>query len=139
MVYFYSINNSIRCDISKVKEDMLMENYQGIEWSFLLSEEELENRRKSTMSKKYEEYIYEQNFYLDGWQTKYRFENGYGASVINHNGSYGLELGVLYDGVLDYSTPITSDVVPHIKDEEELDKLLKYIKELWELESEWED
>lgn len=116
-----------------------MENYQGIEWSFLASEEELENRRKSTMSKKYEEYIYEQNFYLDGWQTKYRFENGYGASVINNNASYGLELGVLYDGVLDYSTPITSDVVPHIKDEEELDKLLKYIKELWELETEWED
>lgn len=105
----------------------------------MVSEEELEKRRRSTMSKKYEEYIYEQNFYLSGWQTKYHFENGYGASVINHNGSYGLELGVLYDGVLDYSTPITSDVVPCIKDEEELDKLLKYIKELWELETEWED
>ena len=103
----------------------------------MVSEEELEKRRKSTMSKKYEEYIYEQNFYLSGWQTKYRFENGYGASVINHKGSYGLELGVLYDGVLDYSTPITSDVVPCIKGEEELDKLLKYIKELWQ--SEWED
>lgn len=41
--------------------------------------------------------------------------------------------------MLDYSTPITSDVVPYIKDEEELDRLLKYIKELWEIETEWED
>lgn len=116
-----------------------MENYQGIEWYYLPSEEELEERKQSTMSRKYEGYIYEQNCYFGGWQTKYRFENGYGASVINHNGSYGLELGVLYDGVLDYSTPITSDVVPYIKNEEELDKLLKHIKELWELATEWED
>lgn len=32
----------------------------------MVSEEELEKRRRSTMSKKYEEYIYEQNFYLSG-------------------------------------------------------------------------
>lgn len=118
---------------------MVMKDYQGRNLLYQPCEEELEKRIKSTMSKKYEEYICEQNFYFGGCQTKYRFENGYGASVINHNGSYGVELGVLYDGVLDYSTPITSDVVTYIKDEKELDKLLKYIKELWELETEWED
>ena len=116
-----------------------MENYQGIEWCYRPSEEELEERKQSTMSRKYEKYIIEQNFYYDGYQTKYMFPNGYGASVINNSASYGLELGVLYDGVLDYSTPITSDVVPYIKNEEELDKLLKHIKELWELATEWED
>lgn len=116
-----------------------MKNYQGRELHYRPSVEELEDRKQSTMSAKYKDYIVEQKFYFGGYQTKYRFPNGYGASVINNNASYGLELGVLYDGELDYSTPITSDVVPYIKDEEELDKLLKYIKELWELETKWED
>ena len=116
---------------------MGMKNYQGRELHYRPSEEELVERKQSTMSTKYK--VYEQNFFFGGYQTKYKFPNGYGASVINNNASYGLELGVLYDGVLDYSTPITSDVVPYIRDEEELDKLLKYIKELWELETEWED
>ena len=114
-----------------------MENYQGIEWSFLASEEELENRRKSTMSKKYEEYIYEQNFYLDGWQTKYRFENGYGASVINHNGSYGLELGVMWYDERNSPDDFPRDIVPYISSEERLDELLRRIKGgFW---VEWED
>lgn len=104
-----------------------MKNYQGRELHYRPSEEELVERKQSTMSTKYKDYIYEQNFFFGGYQTKYKFPNGYGASVINNNASYGLELGVLYDGV------------PYIRDEEELDKLLKYIKELWELETEWED
>lgn len=51
-----------------------------------------------------------------GGQIKLRFPNGYGASIIRHDGSYGgregfFELAVLSpDGELDYTTPITSDV-----------------------------
>lgn len=107
-----------------------MGNYQGRELYYRPTEEELEERRQSTMSIKYKDYIVVQIFYFGGYLTKYSFPNGYGASVINNNASYGLELGVLYDGELDYSTPITSDVVGFIENEEELDKLLKQIEEL---------
>ena len=44
------------------------------------------------------------------------FENGYAASIISHDGSYGgssglFEVGVLYDGILVYDTPVTQDTV----------------------------
>ena len=47
----------------------------------------------------------------------YEFENGYGASVVSHDGSYGGKQGLYEIAVLDstgdlcYSTPITDDVV----------------------------
>lgn len=52
---------------------------------------------------------------LGGTQWEFRFPNGYGASVIDdgYGGDSGLyELAVLNpDGRLDYSTPITDDVL----------------------------
>lgn len=44
------------------------------------------------------------------------FENGYAASIISHDGSYGgssglFEVGVLHDGILVYDTPVTHDTV----------------------------
>lgn len=51
-----------------------------------------------------------------GEQYKYRFDNGYGASVIRNGTSYGGESGLWElavlgpDGHLTYETPITSDV-----------------------------
>lgn len=51
----------------------------------------------------------------DGIQYLFRFPNGYGASLINHSGSYGNELAVIewmganYDLV--YDTPVTGDVL----------------------------
>lgn len=54
----------------------------------------------------------------NGIQKLYRFRNGYGASVISHEFSYGgkagkWELAVLAgkDQSLCYSTPITEDVI----------------------------
>lgn len=107
-----------------------MENYQGRELYYRPTEEELEERKQSTMSTKYKDYIVSQKFYFGGYQTKYKFPNGYEASVINNNTSYGLELAVMFEETLDYSTSITSDVVGFIENEEKLDKLLKQIKEL---------
>lgn len=59
-----------------------------------------------------------------GSQHIYKFPNGYGASVICHmysrGGPIGLwELAVLDElGELNYSTPITDDVIGHLEDEE---------------------
>ena len=54
---------------------------------------------------------------LDGDGYIYQFDNGYGASVVQHSGSYGGKQGLYEIAVLDskgdlcYSTPITDDVV----------------------------
>lgn len=55
-----------------------------------------------------------------GDQWKFRFANGFGASVIRHGFSYGgedglWELGVLrQDGHLTYDTRITDDVIGYL-------------------------
>ena len=69
-----------------------------------------------------------------GIHRRYKFENGYGASVICHSFSYGgpqgfFELAVLKDGKLCYDTPITNDVVPRLT-EIEVDKILEEIERL---------
>jgi len=51
-----------------------------------------------------------------GIQYLFRFENGYGASLVNHSGSYGNEIAVIRwdeNGEFDivYDTPVTSDVL----------------------------
>lgn len=71
-----------------------------------------------------------------GQQSLYRFENGYGASVIP-DVSGGLELAVikyndsLYMGCFElcYDTPITDDVCRHL-DEVTVNELLIQIKSL---------
>ncbi len=53
-------------------------------------------------------------------QWIFKFDNGFGASVIRGPDSYGgseglFELGVLgIDGHLTYETPITNDVIGHL-------------------------
>jgi len=67
-------------------------------------------------------------------QRIYEFENGYGASVIRgeytYGGSNGLfELAVLSDGHLCYSTPITDDVIGWLS-EEKVQEILQKISDL---------
>ena len=50
------------------------------------------------------------------YQKIYKFDNGYGASVVCNFGTYGaknglFEVAVLKNGEMCYDTPITSDVV----------------------------
>ena len=72
---------------------------------------------------------------VNGYQLEYKFDNGYGASVIKHDHSYGgkkglYELAVLdKDGALCYDTPITEDVIGHLT-MGEVDKLLVEISHL---------
>lgn len=75
----------------------------------------------------------------EGVQYIFKFDNGFGASVIKRWSSYGheddlWELGVItfdrYDEwELTYDTPITGDVIGYRTDEE-IRNLLKEIKEL---------
>lgn len=64
-----------------------------------------------------------------GMQVVYTFDNGYQASVIDHSSSYGLEMAVMYDGEIVYDTPITSDVVSYLS-EEDLGAVLRAVSEL---------
>ena len=67
------------------------------------------------------------------------FNNGYGASIVCHDGSYGgpfqigesnlYELAVLHNDELCYDTPITDDVLGW-QTIEEINEILKKIKEL---------
>lgn len=88
---------------------------------------------------------------LNGFQKVYKFENGFGASVVRFgrmngffDGSYTndeteVELAVLkFNGEscsITYSTPLTNDVIGHLK-EKELIKTLNEIKELKQKEQE---
>ena len=65
----------------------------------------------------------------DGHGFIYEFNNGFGASVVQHSGSYGgnqglYEIAVLdSDGDLCYSTPITDDVIGYANEDKVLDTL----------------
>ena len=87
-----------------------------------------------TYSKQFKKYIKEQN-YLGYPQTIYKFPNGYGASVIKLNYIYfGIEIAVLRfdengNWGIDYSTPITNDVIGGLS-EEARDDVLQQIFDL---------
>lgn len=54
---------------------------------------------------------------MSNYQKIYKFDNGYGASVVSHLGSYGGKNGLFEvavigkDGDLDYTTPVTNNVI----------------------------
>lgn len=70
-----------------------------------------------------------------GIQYKATFPNGYGASIVKHDFSYGgkqglWELAVIgKDGRLSYDTPITQDVLGWLT-EDDVNKTLKQIEAL---------
>ena len=70
----------------------------------------------------------------NGVQATIEFENGWGASVVQFDGSYGgqsglFELAVLKDGFVDMNNDITDDVIGWL-DESDVTKVLKQIQEL---------
>jgi hypothetical protein len=75
------------------------------------------------------------NGVYDGIQYLAKFPNGYGASIVRHQFSYGgrkglWELAVLDDeGNLCYDTPITDDVLGYLT-EDDVNEILDRIEEL---------
>ena len=74
---------------------------------------------------------------IGGTQRIYRFDNGFGASVVDNQYSRGTELAVLHflsddnlDFELTYSTPVTDDVIGYIASEVELVSILQAIEAL---------
>ena len=72
---------------------------------------------------------------LNKYQKVYKFDNGYGASVVSHGGSYGGKEGLFEIAILDknghitYDTPISSDVIGWL-DFEGVADILQKIKSL---------
>ena len=79
--------------------------------------------------------VYDEPHRLFGGRTLgFDFPNGYRASVVCFNGTYGhtqglWELAICKDDRVVYDTPITNDVVGFLNDTG-VDKLLRQIKEL---------
>ena len=83
--------------------------------------------------------VYKEKSLHGGVQKQYKFDNGYGASVVKHEFSYGnknglWELAVLKwvdgdDYELDLSTEISDDVIGYLT-EEEVQELLVRIESL---------
>ena len=71
---------------------------------------------------------------LGGVVSRITFDNGYGASVVKHEFSYGgkdglYELAVLdKDGNLTYDTPITNDVIGYLREIDVTDVMEKIQK-----------
>ena len=92
------------------------------------------------ISEKFKEYIFidEEHDVFKGQMVRYRFPNGYGASVIEGEKSYGLEIAVLEFSESEYgdiATEFSDDVIGFI-DDEELDQILERISMLGTYEQE---
>lgn len=71
---------------------------------------------------------------MNDYHKVYKFDNGYGASVVCHLGSYGapnglFEVAVMKNGKIVYDTPITNDVVGWL-DFADVAEVLEKIKNL---------
>ena len=88
-----------------------------------------------TNMKTFNDLKFEPHRNMNGVMSRITFENGYGASIVKGEYTYGgkeglYELAVLdSNGDLTYSTPITNDVLGHLS-EDDVTKVLEQIQNL---------
>jgi len=75
------------------------------------------------------------NEIMSGKKTRINFENGWGASVVSHNSSYGgaeglYELAVLFENEIHYDNPVAGGDVKGYLTEEDVTDLLIQIQNL---------
>ena len=96
------------------------------------------NRGESEYYKAYSETFGKDQF---AWQWRFKFDNGFGASVIKHEFSYGFENDLFELAVLEwtgdyheitYDTPITNDVIGYLTN----DKVMDYLYQIKNLKGE---
>ncbi len=81
--------------------------------------------------KTFKDLQFKQHRELNGVVARIFFDNGYGASVVKHQYSYGgdrglYELAVLdKDGNLCYDTPVTNDVIGYLRPQDVTDVMEK--------------
>ena len=83
---------------------------------------------------RFRQYLKDTNYVNGGVQHVYSFPNGYGASVVKHDFSYGgknglWELAVLNGEELCYTSGITEDVIGHLS-WKNVEETLSEIKQL---------
>jgi hypothetical protein len=84
--------------------------------------------------KQFKDLQFKQHRELNGVVARITFDNGYGASVVKHEFSYGgkdglYELAVLdSNGDLTYDTPITNDVIGYLREIDVTDVMEKIQK-----------
>jgi hypothetical protein len=84
--------------------------------------------------KQFKDLQFKQHRELNGVVARITFDNGYGASVVKHEFSYGgkdglYELAVLdSNGDLTYDTPITDDVIGYLREIDVTDVMEKIQK-----------
>lgn len=72
--------------------------------------------------------------YRVGIHTRIHFENGFGASVVRHNSSYGnkdglYEIAVLFDNEIHYDNPVAKgDVIGYLTEEQVTEVLIEIQK-----------
>jgi hypothetical protein len=72
--------------------------------------------------------------HIDGIISRIYFDNGYGASVVKHEYSYGGDKGLYELAVLDkngnitYDTPVTNDVIGYLRPQDVTDVMEKIQK-----------
>ena len=81
--------------------------------------------------KRFEDLVFIELPDMGGVYCSIQFENGYGASIVKHQYSYGGKIGLYEIAVLDsegnitYETPITTDVIGYLRPEDVTDVIEK--------------
>lgn len=91
--------------------------------------ERIYRQEQISKMKEFKEFITKEELMMGGFHIEFTFPNGYGASIVQHSFSYGLELAVLKYGHLYYESPITDDVIGYLTIKE-LKETLRKIQSL---------